>query len=261
MPIIALMTDFGTSDYYVAAMKGVILQINPKVTLVDISHDIGSQDLYHGAFVLRHSFPCFPPGTIFVAVVDPGVGTARRILAGRYSDRFVLTPDNGLVTLLHRDAELQEVRVVDNRRFFAASLSNTFHGRDIFAPVAAHLSKGVAIAELGPTATQIEILDLPKPRVNPDGTIDGQVTWTDRFGNLVTNISERDLSRVRTPRHQLEVFLGQRSLGPLRVTYAEVPAGAPLALIGSSQMLEIAVNSGNAQAVLGAKRGDGVTVR
>src|SRR5687767_7853558 len=132
MSIIALMTDFGTRDHYVGAMKGVILQINPKVTLVDISHDIDSQDLFHGAFVLRQSLPYFPTGTIFVAVVDPTVGSNRRILAARYNDRTVLAPDNGLLTLLQRDADLQEIRVVENRRYFASIISSTFHGRDIF---------------------------------------------------------------------------------------------------------------------------------
>src|SRR6185436_4458829 len=119
MSIIALMTDFGTSDYYVGAMKGVILQINPKVTLMDISHDIDSQDLYQGAFVLRQVLPYYPVGTVFVAVVDPTVGSSRPILAARYNDRTVLAPDNGLLTLLQRDAELQEMRVVENRSYFA----------------------------------------------------------------------------------------------------------------------------------------------
>ena len=142
MPVIALMTDFGGCDYYAAAMKGVILQINPKVTIVDITHEIDSQDLFHGAFVLRQSFPYFPVGTIFVAVVDPTVGSGRRILAARYNDRIVVAPDNGLLTLLHRDADLQEVHVVENRQLFVAQPSSTFHGRDIFAPIAAHLSRG-----------------------------------------------------------------------------------------------------------------------
>lgn len=258
MPIVALLTDFGTADYYVAAMKGTILQINPKVTLVDVSHDIASQDVLQAAFVLRQVLPCFPPETIFVAVVDPGVGTPRRILAARYNDRVVLAPDNGLLTLVHRDADLQEIRTVENRRFFANSLSTTFHGRDIFAPVAAHLSKGTSLDHLGPVADRIEILDLAKPVRQNDGSIDGQVFLVDRFGNLITNVSVLDLSAARAAKHHFEVFCKDRSVGPIRLTYSDVPPGEPLALIGSSQMLEIAVNHGNAAQMLDARRGDPV---
>jgi S-adenosylmethionine hydrolase len=262
MSIIALMTDFGTRDYYVGAMKGVILQINPKVTLVDISHDIDSQDFFHGAFVLRQSLPFYPVGTIFVAVVDPTVGTSRRILAARYNDRTVLAPDNGLLTLLQRDADLQEIRVVENRRYFAATLSSTFHGRDIFAPVAAHLSRGVALADLGPAAKQIEMLSIAKPHFLPDGSIEGEVLLIDRFGNLITNISELDLAGVSRPaRFHFEVFIGTHQIGPVRHAYADVPVGQPLALIGSSQMLELAVNSGHAARELGIGRGELIQLR
>jgi hypothetical protein len=262
MSIIALMTDFGTRDYYVGAMKGVILQINPKVTLVDISHDIDSQDLFHGAFVLRQALPFYPVGTIFVAVVDPTVGSDRRILAARYSDRTVLAPDNGLLTLLQRDADLQEIRVVENRRYFAGTLSGTFHGRDIFAPVAAHLSRGVSLTDLGAIAKQIEVLSIVRPRFNPDGSLEGQVLLIDRFGNLITNISELDVADVSRPaRFHFEVFIGTQPIGPIRHAYAEVPVGQPLALIGSSQMLEIAVNSGNAALKLGVGKGEPVHLR
>jgi len=291
MSIIALMTDYGTRDYYVGAMKGVILQINPKVTLVDISHEIDSQDLFHGAFVLRQALPFYPVGTIFVAVVDPTVGSNRRILAARYNDRTVLAPDNGLLTLLQRDADLQEIRVVENRRYFAGTLSGTFHGRDIFAPVAAHLSRGVALTDMGAVAKQIEVLNIARPRFNPDGSLEGQVLLIDRFGNLITNISELDVAGVSRPcsakyatqhepaRFHFEVFIGTqlatpsqspqrlasgdpwRPLGPIRQAYADVPVGQPLALIGSSQMLEVAVNSGNAALELGVGKGESVQLR
>jgi S-adenosylmethionine hydrolase len=258
MSIVALLTDFGTADHYVAAMRGVILQINPKVTLVDVTHEIGSQDIYHAAFVLRQVLPYFPTETIFVAVVDPTVGTSRRILAARYSDRIVLAPDNGLLTLVHRDADLQEVRVVENRRLFATSLSASFHGRDIFAPVAGHLSRGLALDHVGPVADRIEVIELPKPARNPDGSIDGQVNLVDRFGNLITNISVVDISTARAANRQFEVKLKDQLIGPIHVTYADVPPGSPLAMIGSSQMLEIAVNHGSAAHLLDARRGDRV---
>lgn len=261
MALIALMTDFGTRDHYVAAMKGVILQIDPKATVVDVTHEIDPQDILHGAFVLRQVVPYFPVKTIFVAVVDPTVGTARRILAARYSDRLVIAPDNGLLTLLHRDAEFQAVRVVENRRYFAATLSGTFHGRDIMAPVAAHISRGTPLDHLGSPADHIEILGLTKPRVNSDGSLEGEVLFVDHFGNLITNISVIDLSAARTPRPHVEVWFGERRIGPVRTAYAEVPEGDTLALVGSAQMLEIAVNRGHAAKVLAAGRGARVTIR
>lgn len=260
MPVIGLITDFGLADHYVACMKGVILQINPKANIVDISHDIASQDVFHAAFVLRQCLPHFPTDTIFVAVVDPTVGTPRPILAGRYSQRIVLAPDNGLLTLVHRDAELQELRTVENRRLFAPTLSATFHGRDIFAPVAAQLSRGLSLDHVGPVADRIEVLDLPKPRRQDDGSIDGEVLLADRYGNLVTNISMLDLSSERAGNRHFAVSVKGQAVGPIRITYADVPRGEPLAIIGSSQMLEIAVNHGSAATHLNARRGDAVHV-
>lgn len=261
MSIVALLTDFGTADQYVASMKGVILQINPKVTLVDVTHEIASQDVFHAAFVLRQVLPYYPAETIFVAVVDPGVGTPRRVLAARYSDRVVLAPDNGLLTLVHRDADMQEIRVVENRRLFATNLSATFHGRDIFAPVAAHLSRGMSLDQVGPVAGRIEVLDLARPVRHADGTMDGQVCLVDRFGNLITNISVVDLSSARAGSRHFEVVVKDRPVGPIRIAYSDVPRGEPLAIIGSSQMLEVAVNHGNAARLLGAGRGDSVLLR
>lgn len=261
MSVIALMTDFGTRDHYVAAMKGVILQINPKATLVDITHDIGSHDIFHGAFVLRQVVPYLPPQTVVVAVVDPTVGTARRILAARYNDRIVVAPDNGLLTLLHRDGRLQELRLVENRGFFANTVSSTFQGRDIFGPVAAHISRGVAMDRLGPVADRIEVLDLSRPRVGHDGALDGEIILVDRFGNLITNISSMDLSAARIPKRVLEVAVGPHRIGPIRNTYGDVDVGQAVALVGSAQMLEIAVNRGSAAEALGVARGAPVCLR
>jgi hypothetical protein len=261
MPVIALMTDFGTRDHYVAAMKGVILQINPKVTFLDITHEIGPQDLLHGAFVLRQAVPYLPTGTIVVAVVDPGVGSTRHVVAARYNDRIVIAPDNGLLTLLHRDAELQDLRIVENRRYFASTLSSTFHGRDIMAPVAAHLTRGVQMAHLGPPARHIEILQLTQPDRNSNDTIDGRVILIDHFGNLITNISLVDLSGGRGRRTPFSVSVDDHDVGPIRNTYADVPVGEPLALVGSAQLLEIAVHGGSAARTLGVERGAIVQLR
>jgi len=260
MPVIALITDFGTRDYYTAAMKGMILQVNPQATLVDVTHKISPQGIDEAAFVLRQVFPYYPNGTIFVAVVDPTVGTDRRILAARYSDRIILAPDNGILTFLHRDAELQEIRMVENRRYQAGSLSAIFHGRDIFAPVAGHLSRGLPLDKLGPIADHIEVLQVAKPTRRDNGTIEGSVMFIDRFGNLITNISERDLSIANSSGHSHEVSIGPHQIGPIHSTYADVAKGEPIALIGSTQMLEIAVNNGNAAQILNASRGDTVNV-
>jgi len=261
MSIIGLISDFGTRDHYVACMKGLILQINPTATIVDVSHEINAQDILHAAFVLRQSLPWFPPKTVFVAVVDPTVGTQRRILAARYSDRFVIAPDNGLLTLLHRETELQEIRVVENRQFFGTTSSNTFHGRDILAPVAAHLSRGTSLDHLGPVADRMEILEHPLPHTHRDGTIDGEVMLIDGFGNLITNIPASDLSGAHTHRHHFQVTVGPHDVGPIRTTYADVAAGEPIALIGSTQMLEIAVNRQNAAQTLKIARGTPVHLR
>lgn len=260
MSIVALMTDFGTRDHYAAAMKGVILQINPKAVLVDITHEIEPQQVTEAAFILRQVLPCYPEGTVFVAVVDPTVGTRRRILAARYSGRYVVAPDNGLLTFVHRDAELQEIRVVENRMLMASKLSTTFHGRDIMAPVAGHLSKGVPLDRLGPLADRIEVFQVAKPVYCRDGSVDGQVLFIDRFGNLITNISELDLVAARSPGRVHQVMFGSRVIGPICNAYADVLRGELVALIGSTQMLEIAVNSGSAASVLNAHRGDPVHV-
>jgi hypothetical protein len=242
-------------------MKGLILQINPKATIIDITHNIPDQDLFHAAFTLRQALPYFPTETIFVAVVDPTVGTSRPILVARYNDRIVLAPDNGLLTLVHRDGILQEMRTVENSQYMNTNISNTFHGRDIFAPVAAHVSKGIPLNQLGPVADHLEVLDLGRAIVQPDGTIQGAVILMDKFGNLVTNITAQDISTSRRRRASGQVYVGETSVGPVRKSYAEVEVGQPLALIGSSQLLEIAVNSGSAAKTLNIKRGDAVFVR
>lgn len=259
--VIALLTDFGCRDHYVACMKGVILQLNPKAIIVDITHEINPQDIYHGAFILRNALPWFPPKTIFVAVVDPTVGTSRRILAARYNDRYVLAPDNGLLTLLHRDASLQGIRSVENHQYFAAQISRTFHGRDIFAPVAAHLSKGVPFDHLGPLIDRMEVLNLARPHLHQDGTIDGEVFTIDHFGNLITNISVADLSAAHTRRHHLQVSVADRVIGPVHASYADVAPGQAVALVGSSQVLEIGINGGNAAKTLDIARGTPVSLR
>jgi S-adenosylmethionine hydrolase len=261
MPIVTFMTDFGTSDHYVACMKGVVLSIAPEVQIIDITHRIERHDVVHGAFVLRQTFEFFPRGSIHVAVVDPGVGTTRRLIAGQYASQTVLAPDNGLISLIHRDFPLTDLRSIENRRLFRSSVSSTFHGRDILAPVAGHLASGVNLATIGPTAAQLEILNLPEPVVLPDGGVEGQVLYVDAFGNLTSNISRSVVDACLSRRRQAQVHVGPLRIGPIRHTYADVKTGDILALLGSSGTLEIAINQGSAAERLHAGPGTTVILR
>ena len=260
MPIVTLLTDFGLYDHYIASVKGVILQVAPKVTIVDITHQIAPQNILQAAFVLRQAFECFPPETIHVAVVDPGVGTARPIIAARYSGQFLLAPDNGLVSLVHRDFVLEELRVVQNTALFRKNVSATFQGRDVFAPVAAHIARTGRLTEVGPDTDKLALLSLPTPAVAVDGRIRGQILHIDHFGNALTNIGLSDLERAARRRSGLSVKVGGQDLGPLRRTYGEAGPGSPLALVGGANLLEIAVNHGNAAQQLGLAAGQEVVV-
>lgn len=261
MAIITLTTDFGSADHYVACMKGVIFQQSPTAQIVDITHAIAAHDVVHGAFVLRQAFDYFPEGTIHVVVVDPGVGTTRRLLAASYDGQIVLAPDNGIISLVHRDFALDELRQIANSRLFRQDVSATFHGRDILAPVAGHLARGLSLVNVGPIIDQLEILNLEPPAPLPQGGIQGQVLYVDHFGNLITNISEDDLARSIGPAVDLSVYVGPLRVGPLRTTYADVNPGEIVAILGSTGMLEVAINQGSAASQLRAAPGTIVIVR
>ena len=260
-PPITLLTDFGTRDQYVAEMKGVLLQIAPQAPVVDITHEIEPHDVLRAAFILRQVWDWFPADTVHLAVVDPGVGSNRRIIAGRYSGRQVVCPDNGLISLVHRELRVEAVHVVDNRDYMLANVSGTFHGRDIMAPAAAHLAAGVAIRNLGPPTDHVEILQLAEPQTGTGPGISGQVLCVDRFGSLVTNITRQALALIYQKHPNAQVYLDGKCVGPVHTAYHEVPSGQPLALIGSTDRLEIAVNRGHAAPVLSARRGTAVEVR
>jgi S-adenosylmethionine hydrolase len=261
MPIITLTTDFGGQDHYVACMKGVILQHAPEAQIVDVTHQVSPHDIVHAAFALRQVFEHFPEGTIHVAVVDPGVGTTRRLLAARYADQVILAPDNGIVSLVHRDFELQELRTIENTRLYRPEISTTFHGRDVLAPVAGHLARGLLFEHVGPILHQLEILNLDAPKPLPDGGLEGQVLYVDHFGNVITNISQAHLDAALGPRTAADVSVGPLRVGPLRNTYADAGPGEILALVGSTGMLEVAINQGNAARQLRAGPGTPVLVR
>ncbi len=262
MAIVTFTTDFGDRDHYVAAMKGMVLQIAPKSVLVDVTHKIEPQSVLQAAFVIRQVWPSFPRGTIHVVVVDPGVGTSRRIIVVQYAGQAVICPDNGIVSLLQRDMQLEVLREVTNRQLFApGQTSTTFHGRDIIAPVAGHLSRGLRLAQIGPPTSRLEMLDLPKPERMPDRSLEGEVIYVDTFGNLVTNLTRDDLAQTCAARPEAHVWLGERDVGAIRQTYARASSGEALALIGSVELLEIAVNGGNAAEQLKAGVGMSVAVK
>lgn len=256
-PILTLTTDFGTRSPFVAAMKGVILSINPAARIVDLSHDIPPYDLRHVSFFLAEALPYFPPGTLHVVVVDPEVGTSRDILYVAVANQRLLVPDNGCWTLL-AEGQPQPLRVlrVTASRFWRPTVSSTFHGRDIFAPVAAYLSLGVSPADLGPEVTRWRELAWPAPCRSPHG-VRGEVIFLDHFGNLITNLSTAVLNGDAG---SLRVKIGD-TLQVRRVrTYSDAGVGELVALISSSGLLEIAEVQGNAAQRLGLGVGTPVEV-
>jgi S-adenosylmethionine hydrolase len=245
--VIALLTDFGTRDHYVAAMKGVVLTIAPNASIVDISHEIPPHDIRKASFVLRSCYRDFPAETIFVAVVDPGVGSDRRAIAVRSEDRVFIAPDNGLLSFLFSVGISPECYQIADRDLMAGRVSNTFHGRDIFAPVAAHLSSGVAIGNVGPTISDPHIADWGRPYSAE--AANAVIADIDRFGNIVTNLSPEDLEAGSG------ITLNGRTITARRTDY-QAESQAPFIIEGSSGLLEISVNSGSAADLFGAKSGD-----
>jgi S-adenosyl-L-methionine hydrolase (adenosine-forming) len=257
-PIITLTTDFGVSSPYVAAMKGVILSINPAATIIDISHAVPAQDIAQGALVLEDTTPWFPSMTIHVAVVDPGVGTERSILYARIGGQQYIAPDNGLLGRLTARTPPTMVLRLSEPEFWLAEVSNTFHGRDVMAPVAAHLSMGLDPLRLGPAAGPIDRLDVPLPHVL-EGKIHGTVIAIDSFGNLITNISH-DLLAGKPNDNRACVVCGIYETNGIYKAYGQQAPGMLVALIGSSGRLELAIVGDNAARRLGVAIGTPVAV-
>lgn len=253
--IVTLLTDFGLDDAFVGIMKGVILGIAPEARLVDLGHAIAPGDRRAAAFQLRGALPFFPAGTIHVVVVDPGVGTDRRILAVRYKGSILLAPDNGLLTPLF--AASDEVRSVENTAWMRAEISRTFHGRDVFAPVAGHLASGQGFREVGQRVLPYADAALWPLPARERLRLLGCVLHVDHFGNLITNLEAEQLP----PEGAGEVFVGGASVGPRRARYADVPSGEAVALLGSFGFLEIAVRDGNAARRFAAVAGTAVAVQ
>jgi len=254
MRLITLTTDFGTADWFVGTMKGVIAYINPKATVVDISHAIAGGEIRAGAFTLAASYRYFPKGTVHVAIVDPGVGSKRGAIAVQTERYFFVGPDNGVLSYAIRGEKIKAVRALENKSYFLEPVSQTFHGRDVFAPVAAHLDRGVALAKFGPPLRNFVRVHWPEPKLHAE-SIEGEVIYIDKFGNAITNISAASLRGKH-----IEIFKGRKRVCALATHYQAVPAGRAVAAPGSSGYLEIAVNGGNAMAILGLELGDRVTV-
>jgi S-adenosylmethionine hydrolase len=257
-PIVALLTDFGTRDWYAAALKGVLLARAPRARLVDITHEVPPQDVTAGAFLLAAAAPWFPAGTVFLAVVDPGVGTNRALLAIGADRRYFIGPDNGLLSLaVARARRVSAVRLTA-RRFWLPVVSRTFHGRDILAPVAAYLARGGSLRRLGVPSARWTSLALP-PVKRLGRRLQGRIVHVDAYGNLITNIAA---GRSWPPdRHRASVVTCRGRRLRVVLSYAEGRPHQALAVIGSLGFLELAVRHGSASRVLTARRGDAVTVR
>ena len=255
--LITLTTDFGVSSPYVAAMKGALLSVCPAAQLIDITHAISPQNVRQAAVVLADVTPFFPRGTLHVAVIDPGVGTERRILYAEIGEQRYLAPDNGLLSYLPRTAQPKYLVEVAAAKFWRTPVSNTFHGRDIFAPVAGHLASGVSPHDLGPVTNQM--IDLKWPEAQYGEEVLGEVLYVDSFGNLITNIAIADL-RIWLHGSQPTTRLRGHSIFGLRTTYGNTDLGQLIALGDSQGRFEIAIVQGNAAETLGVKSGDMVAI-
>lgn len=256
--VITLTTDFGVQDSYVGTMKGVILRINPSATMVDLTHQISPQAVLEASLVLESAYRFFPLGTIHLTVVDPGVGTHRRAILVEAGGFYFVGPDNGIFTrVLEAEADVR-VFELTNPSFMLPRISDTFHGRDVFAPVAAYLSQGIAPEEFGPLVEHPVELALPQPR--RWGTeLQGEVISIDSFGNVITNVS-REAFETAVAGRPFEITINGRTIDQLHRAYQEAEAGRILALFGSGDLLEIAVAGGRADRRLGVGKGDPLVV-
>jgi S-adenosylmethionine hydrolase len=255
--IITLTTDFGSRDAYVAAMKGVICSVLPSARIVDVTHEIRPQNVLEAALLLEAAYPWFPAGTIHVAVVDPGVGTKRRPLAVETSGQLFVGPDNGVLSAPLGVSHARAHEIAETS-YELPVRSDTFHGRDVFAPAAAHLASGVTIDRLGPLVNDAVLLDLPKPQIT-SSSITGEILRCDRFGNAISSIPRSVLALIGGGPY--EVFAAGRSHGRLRRRYRDVPEGEGLALTGGTGRIEIAVNGGSAAELFGLRAGDPIEIR
>jgi S-adenosyl-L-methionine hydrolase (adenosine-forming) len=258
-PIITLLTDFGSADHYAGAMKGVLLGICPDAQLVDISHEITPYAIAEAAFSLAHAWTCFPEGTVHLIVVDPGVGSSRRSILAEAAGHCFVAPDNGVLTMLYDDAPAHAVREITASRYFRHPVSRTFHGRDIFAPVAAHLANGLAAAELGGPIGDYLRLGFARPARTGEKTWTGTVLKADHFGNLITNFDSKTWQRLAV--EAFEIRIGGRVVSRMASNYAQMATGELFVIAGSAGFLEVSVNRGSAGEEVQARSGDMLELR
>lgn len=258
-PVVALLSDFGTRDHYAGTLKAVVLGVCPEATLVDIGHEIPAHDVLAGALELAACYRFFPAGTIFLVVVDPGVGSSRRGIAAECGDYRFVAPDNGVLSAVFRETPPRKVVELTERKYARPTVSRTFEGRDRFAPAAGWLAKGIALVSMGRAITNYQLIDLPRPVVTPEG-LSGDIVRVDRFGNLITNIDRRTLEQFADGR-PIAITIGDRQIARIVATYADAPGGELCALFGSTDHLEIAMNAGDAARALGLSRGAKASIR
>jgi len=258
-PIITLTTDYGINDHLVGSMKGVILNINPEVTLIDITHGVLAHDILDGAITVAQASRYYPAKTVHVVVVDPGVGTPRRPILVAADQQYFVAPDNGVLSAVYDRSEALHVWNLTSEHYFLQPVSKTFHGRDIFAPVAAWLTKSWQSSAFGEPITDFVRFSLPKPKAEGN-TIKGVVLKIDHFGNLMTNLTPENAPSIFTESAKFTIRVGNSAVTKIAPTFAAGAAGEPLAIVGSSGYLEIAVNRGSAARTLATARGAEVTV-
>lgn len=254
--IITLTTDFGTADPYVGAMKGVILSINPEATIVDISHDVTPFDILDGALTIAQAYRYYPGRTVHLVVVDPGVGTQRRPILAVGEQHYFVAPDNGVLSLVYDREERLSVRHIDSEHYFLTPISTTFHGRDVFAPVAGWFSKGLEPSKFGPEITDFVRLTAPKPKALNEKLFKGIILKIDKFGNAITNFTATEVPQLFSDSPPaFKIVVGKQEITKLNKIYAEGAAGEVFAIVGSSGFLELATSRGGAARVLAVQRG------
>ncbi|HEY2931991.1 MAG TPA: SAM-dependent chlorinase/fluorinase [Acidobacteriota bacterium] len=256
--LVTLITDFGLREYFVGAIKGAMLSINPDLSIVDISHQINSHDILEAAFTIRCAYSAFPPRTIHLVIVDPGVGSRRRALIVATENYYFIGPDNGIFSLIYEAEPVQRVVSITSEHYFRRPVSRTFHGRDVFGPVAAWMARGIEIGKFGEEISDYTKLTPPKPKKGADGKVQGIILHIDKFGNLITNIDQTALGKLGTP---AKFTVAGKEVASIVGSYAEGQPGEPFALVGSAGFYEISMQKSSAAKALQAQRGAEVVVQ
>jgi S-adenosyl-L-methionine hydrolase (adenosine-forming) len=259
-PIVTLTTDFGTNDYFVGAVKGVILDIVPEAAIVDISHAVQAYDVLDGALTISQTYSYFPTGTVHMVVVDPGVGTARRPIIASSDGYHFVAPDNGVLSMVYAKEERIHVRHITSEHYFRQPVSNTFHGRDIFAPCAAYLAKLVDSHKFGEEIEDYVKFAAPKPKPTGDNRLRAVVLKVDRFGNLITNVTPDDVPALFGGKSSFKIVVGSKEITEIRASFAEGGPGEVFGIIGSMGYLEIVANRAAAAQITGAGKGSEVSI-